>query len=99
MTQDEIKAIGEGRVWIGSDAVEIGLVDSLGNIDDAINKAAELAGLEHYTMSYYPEKVDFLDELVKVLDNTTDEEKLMMRLKERFSKERIMALMPEQIIL
>jgi len=99
MTQEEIKAIGEGRVWLGSDAVEIGLVDSLGNLDDAINKAAEMAGIEHYIMAYYPEKVDFLDELIKALDNTTEEEKLMMRLKERFSKERIMALMPEQIIL
>ena len=38
MSQDAIRAIGEGRVWLGKDAVEIGLVDSLGNINDAIKK-------------------------------------------------------------
>ena len=47
MSQDSIKAIGEGRVWLGKDAVEIGLVDELGNINSAIQKAAELAGLDH----------------------------------------------------
>jgi len=98
MTQDAIKQIGEGRVWIGTDALKIGLVDSLGNMDDAINKAAELAQLEHYTMTYYPERKDFMTEILEMLDNTTDEEKLMLRLKERFSEQRLMALMPEQLI-
>jgi len=97
-TQDAIKQIGEGRVWIGTDALKIGLVDSLGNMDDAINKAAELAQLEHYTMTYYPERKDFMTEILEMLDNTTDEEKLMLRLKERFSEQRLMALMPEQLI-
>ena len=45
MEQDSIKAIAGGRVWTGSDAINIGLVDELGGIDTAIAKAAELAGL------------------------------------------------------
>lgn len=98
MAQDSIKAIGEGRVWLGVDALQIGLVDSLGSLDDAILKAAALAGIEHYTMAYYPEKKDFLEEFIKSLEGTTDEEKLMLRLKERFSKPCLMALMPEQVI-
>lgn len=98
MTQDAIKQIGEGRVWIGQDALQIGLVDALGNLDDAIVKAAELANIEHYTMTYYPEKKDFLEELLQSIENPTDEEKILAQLKARFSEQRMMALMPDKII-
>lgn len=94
-TQDAIKQIGEGRVWLGKDAVSIGLVDSLGNIDDAIRKAVELADLPEYQVIYYPEATDPLEELLSMFDNTTDEEKLLLRVREFASKPRIMALMPE----
>lgn len=94
-TQDAIKQIGEGRVWLGKDAVAIGLVDSLGNIDDAILKAVELADLPEYQVIYYPEATDPLEELLSMFDNTTDEEKLLLRMREFASKPRIMALMPE----
>jgi protease-4 len=43
---DEIDASARGRVWVGSEALRRGLVDKLGNLDDAIASAAELAGLE-----------------------------------------------------
>ena len=46
LTQDSIKVIAGGRVWTGSDALNIGLVDELGGLDNAIAKAASLAGLE-----------------------------------------------------
>ncbi len=98
LTQDSIKAIGEGRVWLGQDALNIGLVDALGNMDDAIKKAAQLAETEDYQLVYYPEKKDPMAELLNLLDNTTDEEKLIMRIKEFASKPRIMALMPEVTI-
>jgi protease IV len=45
-TYDEIDASARGRVWVGSEALSRGLVDKLGNLDDAIASAAELAGLE-----------------------------------------------------
>lgn len=54
MAQDSIKAIAEGRVWTGEQAVKIGLVDKLGNLDDAVKAAAELAELEKYTIGRYP---------------------------------------------
>lgn len=98
LTQDSIKAIGEGRVWLGQDALNIGLVDALGNMDDAIKKAAQLAEIEDYQLVYYPEKKDPMAELLNLLDNTTDEEKLILRIKEFASKPRIMALMPEVTI-
>ena len=98
MSQLAIKAIGEGRVWLGKDAVQIGLVDELGNINSAIQKAVELAGLTTYQLTYYPEKVDPLKEMLKMLDNTTPEERLMMTIREFASQPRIMALMPEVTI-
>ena len=93
--QDYIKSIGEGRVWLGTKGKEIGIVDEMGNIDDAIAKAVALAGLENYRLTYYPEKVDPYEELLKMLDNTTEEERLVMKVREFCSKPRIMALMPE----
>lgn len=94
MTQDAIKAIGEGRVWLGKDAVNIGLVDELGNIDNAISKAAELAELEQYAITYYPEAEDPMETLLRMFDNTTPEERLMMQVREFASQPRVMALMP-----
>lgn len=56
MEQDSIKAIAGGRVWTGSDAVNLGLVDELGGLNAAFAKAAELAGLAEgsYTRAVYP---------------------------------------------
>ena len=70
----------------------------MGNIDDAIAKAVELAGLTNYSLTYYPEKADPYEELMKMLDNTTDEEKLILKLREFCSQPRIMARMDDIII-
>jgi len=48
MTTSQVDAIAQGRVWSGSKALELGLVDALGNIDSAIETAAELANLSDY---------------------------------------------------
>jgi protease-4 len=55
-TQAYINSIGQGRVWTGEQAIKIGLVDRLGNIDDAIKSAAKMAGLKNYTLMPYPEE-------------------------------------------
>ena len=97
MTQDDIKKIAEGRVWLGKDAIGIGLVDSIGNIDDAIVKAAALAGVDSYDVIYYPEKKDPMDELLKMLSGEqSDEEKLIARLKV-LAKEPHVLMMMEQV--
>ena len=96
--QDYIKSIAEGRVWLGSKGKEIGIVDEMGNLEDAVSKAVELAGLENYKLVYYPEIKDPYKELLKMLDNTTEEEKLVMKVRTFCSKPRIMALMPEVTI-
>ena len=54
MKIDDVKAIAEGRVWTGEQAVELGLVDKLGNLEDAVKAAAKLAKLEKYNTKAYP---------------------------------------------
>lgn len=73
MTQTELKKYASGRVWSGTEALEVGLVDVLGGMDIAINIAATKAGLDsNYVVKYYPEKKDFMEELLKELKGETD---------------------------
>jgi protease-4 len=98
VSQEYIKSVGEGRVWLGTKAKELQLVDEIGNIDDAIAKAVELAALESYKLTYYPEVKDPIEELLKKLDNTTPEEQLVNKIREFAAQPRVMALTPEVII-
>ncbi len=54
MTRDEVNEIAQGRVWSGKQALEKGLVDELGNLDDAVAHAAELANISEYKVKNYP---------------------------------------------
>ena len=63
LTKEKVDSIGQGRVWSGIDALELGLVDTLGNLNVAINKAADLAGISKYTLKDYPVLKDFYTEL------------------------------------
>ena len=60
-TQAYINSIGQGRVWTGSQAIKLGLVDRLGNINDAILSAAKEAKIKNYKLVAYPEQKSFLD--------------------------------------
>lgn len=60
MTFAQVDAIAQGRVWTGSDALKLGLIDTIGGLDDAINEAARLSKTNNYTTKNYPEfKKDF----------------------------------------
>jgi len=61
-----VDAIGQGRVWAGTDAVKNGLVDELGGIDEAIAYAKEKAGLDEAVIDVYPKKKE--DKLMEVLE-------------------------------
>lgn len=66
MSQDSIKAIGEGRVWDGSEALKIGLIDELGTLDDAIAAMAAQLSVDSYTLVAYPKSTDkWLDMLME----------------------------------
>jgi len=67
VSQDSIKRIGEGRVWSGTRALEIGLVDAIGGIDCAVAKAAEMTQLTEYQLVDYPEEEDVLTKLLNAM--------------------------------
>lgn len=62
-SQSYIDSIGQGRVWSGKEALANGLVDKLGNIDDAIASAARKAKIKDYKLVSYPAQVDPLKSL------------------------------------
>ncbi|OUL60260.1 signal peptide peptidase SppA [Flavobacterium sp. AJR] len=55
MTFEQVDAIAQGRVWSGSEAVKIGLVDKIGGLNDAIAEAASLAKIKSFSTQNYPE--------------------------------------------
>ncbi len=65
MTEAQVDSVGRGRVWTGTDAKRIGLVDELGGLEDAITAAAQLAGLEDYRIQGFPEQEDMFKEIMK----------------------------------
>lgn len=54
MSIEDVEAIAQGRVWSGADAVEVGLVDEIGGLEDAIEYAANRAGLSTWNIEQYP---------------------------------------------
>lgn len=64
---EDIRAIAGGRVWIGTAAKELGLVDEIGGIHEAIAHAAELSELAEYEVVYYRQEISFEEKLVNGL--------------------------------
>ena len=81
---EDIKKIAGGRVWIATSAKEIGLVDEIGGIDDAIAYAANMAELEDYQVEYYGQKLSpeelIIKELLENFDVSVSEPKAMSAL-------------------
>lgn len=65
ISQDSVKAVAEGRVWTGEQAMKIGLVDKLGNLNDAIADAAKAAKIEKYSVGRYPEPAPWFASLLQ----------------------------------
>ena len=64
ISKEDMDGIAQGRVWSGSMAKELGLVDELGGLDKAIKIAAAKAGVDAYTLMNYPGKLSFWSELM-----------------------------------
>ena len=67
----QVDSIGQGRVWLATDAINIKLVDKLGSLDDAVKKAAELAKIDDFYTSAYPGKGSWLDTFMPKEDKGT----------------------------
>nr|WP_315219438.1 signal peptide peptidase SppA [uncultured Flavobacterium sp.] len=81
MTFAQVDAIAQGRVWSGSEALKIGLVDKIGGLNDAIAEAAKIAKIKNYSTQNYPEYEKNLDDLLSNLP--------FAKSKEAFIKEEI----------
>ena len=89
---DEIKRVAEGRVWTGADALELGLVDVLGGLDDAIAIAASKANLtDNYTITEYPKQKDAL---TQILEDLTGESLTTILLKSKLANTELSFLIP-----
>lgn len=90
LTPDQVDSIGQGRVWSGVDALDLGLVDQLGGLEDAIALAAEKAELDNYRVVDYPEREDPLKELLKELSGEGEQAFLKAQLGENYRYYKIM---------
>ena len=68
---EQVEQIAQGRVWMGTDAKSIKLVDGLGNLNDAIAKAAQLAKISDYGTQEYPASADWMDQLLDRVSGTS----------------------------
>lgn len=69
-TPEQVDKIAQGHVWTGQDAKSNGLVDSLGDFDDAVAKAAELAKLKQWHVEYYQDEPTFFDRVMNSMSGT-----------------------------
>ena len=93
MTFEEVDYIGQGRVWNGSRAMTIGLVDEMGGLTEAIKSAAELAGIDKYKIRELPEQQDPFARLLTQLGKDARMKILKRELGESFySYDRLMKL-------
>ncbi len=67
MSLESVDKVAQGRVWTGKDALKFGLVDQIGDFDDAINVAAELAKLEEYNVYWIEEPLSSTEQLIQEL--------------------------------
>lgn len=65
MTREQVEEVARGRVWTGEDALEVGLVDELGNLDDAIQYAVSLIDTEDPEIVYLPEQLDPFEQFMQ----------------------------------
>jgi protease-4 len=77
MTVEAVNVIARGRVWTGTDALNIGLVDQLGGIKEAINYAAKQAGIKDQKIRYWPEKKE--DPIFELIEDLTKEEQASIK--------------------
>ena len=81
LTQSYVDSIGQGRVWAGADAIGLGLVDQLGDMEDAIAYAAQKANLgDDFKVTEWPKQKDFF---TRLMDSMNEKDKIDIALKQK----------------
>ncbi|WP_418264818.1 signal peptide peptidase SppA [Flavobacterium faecale] len=109
MTFAEVDAVAQGRVWTGTQALKIGLVDKIGNLNDAIKAAAKLAKTEDYSTKNFPEFEKSFDDILSKIpfgqskaafikeEIGTENYKIIQQIKRLQNRKGIQAIMPYEI--
>lgn len=111
MTFAQVDSIAQGRVWTGSQALKVGLVDKIGGLDDALKEAARLAKIESYKTQNFPEYENDINDLLENFTYAKSKESLikeelgeetyriMEQIKRMQSQKGVQAIMPFEIII
>ncbi len=83
MSRDSVHAIAQGRIWPGEKAMAIGLVDEIGGMSQAMQSAADLAGIENYRIMEYPYQKEPLQALMEELTGQKDDDAIRNQLIQR----------------
>ena len=84
MSVAEIKKLAEGRVYTGKDALTIGLVDTLGTLNTALELAAKKADIKDYTITYFPKKKPFWQKMMNDMYGDLETRWMKISLKENY---------------
>src|SRR5690606_38357480 len=114
MTIEQVDEVAQGRVWTGTDAKRLGLIDEIGGLQEAINYAAKLAKTEKYKTIYFPvfkkTTQEFFDDFNPFMVTKTKESmikdeigeenyQILQRVKNLQTKSGVQAMMPYEIII
>lgn len=84
MNIDSLKAIAEGRIYSGTDAMRLGLVDEMGGLEEAIAFAAKKANISDYTIKYYPSVKSWIEQISDIFSTSVEERIVKSRLGENY---------------
>lgn len=114
MTKEQVNEVAQGRVWTGTDAKRLGLIDEIGGLEDAIAYAAELGEVQEYGLENFPVFKKTLEEyfnentpfpLMKTKESLIKEEigeenyQVIQQIRNMNSRKGIQAMMPYEIII
>ena len=84
MNIDSLKAIAEGRIYSGTDAMRLGLVDEMGGLEEAITFAAKKANISDYTIKYYPSVKSLIEQISDIFSTSVEERIVKSQLGENY---------------
>ena len=84
MNIDSLKAIAEGRIYSGTDAMRLGLVDEMGGLEEAIAFAAKKANISNYTLKYYPSVKSLIEQISDIFSTSVEERIVKSQLGENY---------------
>ena len=84
MNIDSLKAIAEGRIYSGTDAMRLGLVDEMGGLEEAITFAAKKANISNYTLKYYPSVKSLIEQISYIFSTSVEERIVKSQLGENY---------------